>query len=689
MDCSFTIGVLGVVIVVQRMGGGAIFFPFNALFVNVAFPLLLLVKLQLSLVYLIPARADHQSSYYCGQNQFCGELNISYPFFNDNWGCGLERLHCLNVSTPVIHAGADNDVSNMFEVHKVDYTNNTVLTRYRKFTQDLLTDNDKCHFLFNNFTTIPPIFHHLLTQVISPNLTLRVCINKLHDHHHQEGLINDCKVEALQLVPAPPPATILDYQNTSSSSSSSSSSSYDCKLVHLPVDPLPSTFQYGPIDPISQLFIGGFRLRWILPQICHHCEKNGTFCVRYDDETVFCSNPKTWNPDTGIPAGVAAGILLTTFLFFIVYKYRTDQYNHGSVSHRFSLKTDLEKGSSHYGVPIFSCAELEEATNHFSSVNELGDGASGTVYHGKLRDGRVVAIKRLYRYNSKHVERFMNEIEILTRLRHQNLVTLYGCTSYHSHELLLVYEFIPNGTVADHLHGDTRKVGSLPWPVRMSIALQTATALSYLHTSDIIHRDVKTSNILLDNHFQVKVADFGLCRMFPNDASHVSTAPQGTPGYVDPEYHQCYQLTDKSDVYSFGVVLIELISSKPAVDITRHRDEINLANMAMNKIQNGALQELVDPCLVGFESDSTRRKIVTLVAELAFRCLQHEKELRPSMDKVLEILMGIGGEDINLPSYNDEHLPAKNMNIPALPPASPDLGTQKLISPLTMPSTSG
>ena len=239
----------------------------------------------------------------------------------------------------------------------------------------------------------------------------------------------------------------------------------------------------------------------------------------------------------------------------------------------------------------------------------------------------------------------MNEVQILARLRHKSLVTLFGCTHRHSRELLLVYEFIPNGTVADHLQGrSTKSTNLLPWPIRLNIAVETAEALAYLHAKGVIHRDVKTNNILLDDNFRVKVADFGLSRDFPNHVTHVSTAPQGTPGYVDPEYYQSYQLTDKSDVYSFGVVLVELISSLQAVDINRNRSDVNLANMAINKIQNQELHELVDPYL-GFERDYAIRRMTTGVAELAFRCLQQEREIRPSMNEVVEILRGIKSDD--------------------------------------------
>jgi serine/threonine protein kinase len=307
---------------------------------------------------------------------------------------------------------------------------------------------------------------------------------------------------------------------------------------------------------------------------------------------------------------------------------------------------DMESGSVHdLQTHHFAYEELEDATDGFSDEREIGDGGFGTVYKGHLRDGRVVAVKRLYSNSCRRVEQFVNEAAILSRLRHPNLVTLYGCTSSRSRALLLVYEFVPNGTVADHLHGPREAERALPWPRRLGVAVEAAVALAHLHAVEppVVHRDVKTSNILLDAEFHVKVADFGLSRLFPADATHVSTAPQGTPGYVDPEYHQCYQLTDRSDVYSFGVVLVELVSSKPAVDVTRGREEINLAAMAVSKIQRGQVEQLVDREL-GYGSDEATRKTMTMVAELAFRCLQQNGEMRPPIGEVLDVLRSIQEE---------------------------------------------
>ncbi|XP_008446630.1 LEAF RUST 10 DISEASE-RESISTANCE LOCUS RECEPTOR-LIKE PROTEIN KINASE-like 1.2 isoform X2 [Cucumis melo] len=410
----------------------------------------------------------------------------------------------------------------------------------------------------------------------------------------------------------------------------------------------------------------GLVVEWTAGE-CRFCNKSGGYCG-FDDSTHFfkcycpdrphafhCTPPP---PDKRKILGIAlgagfSGVILLLLLFALWYRRRRRPAPNiltRNISCEPYSKFDVDDGGGVcFEVPVFSYAELETATNKFDRDKELGDGGFGTVYHGKLHDGREVAVKRLYQHNYRRVEQFMNEVKILTRFRHKNLVSLYGCTSKRSRELLLVYEFVPNGTVADHLHGERASSSLLTWPIRMNIAIETASALVYLHASDIIHRDVKTTNILLDNNFSVKVADFGLSRLFPNDVSHVSTAPQGTPGYVDPEYYQCYQLTTKSDVYSFGVVLIELISSMPAVDITRHRHEINLSNLAVNKILRQEIDELVDPCL-GYQSDENVRRMIMGVAWLAFLCLQQDKERRPTMEEALETLKRIenGEESENL-----------------------------------------
>jgi serine/threonine protein kinase len=264
---------------------------------------------------------------------------------------------------------------------------------------------------------------------------------------------------------------------------------------------------------------------------------------------------------------------------------------------------------------------------------------------GTLKDGRLVAIKRLHedkfkilRLNDKKLEeetvrKFINEVSMLTRMRHENLVQLYGCTSPRTRELLLVQEYVPNGTLARRLRKDT-----LPWSTRLNVAVQTASALAYLHASNVIHRDVKTSNILLDISLNAKVADFGLSRPVPHGATHITTDPAGTTGYIDPEYYEHCHLSDKSDVYSFGVILVELISSLPAY--SEDEKQPFLSDFAMDKILNGQLEKLVDPNL-GFQSDNWISETVSAVAELAFGCLQPQRNMRPFMSEVLNTLESI------------------------------------------------
>ncbi|WVZ12300.1 hypothetical protein V8G54_016830 [Vigna mungo] len=386
------------------------------------------------------------------------------------------------------------------------------------------------------------------------------------------------------------------------------------------------------------------RLSWPLvsPPPTAKAKKLGTVTLLYRGRSYLTRFPRPFSAALCVGIPVLVGVFALVVVILLLLKGRKKRSglqnkSRSAYSSSFRNATSMESGGVYFGISVFSFDELREATNNFDEARKLGKGGFGTVYFGKLRDGREVAVKRLFERSYRPVESFINEIQILTRLRHRNLVSLYGCTSRHSRDLLLVYEHIPNGTVSSHLHGDQGNSCFLPWHLRMKIAIQTASALAYLHASDTIHRDVKTNNILLDNAFDAKVTDFGLSRLFPDDVTHVSTAPRGTPGYVDPDYRLCYQLTTKSDVYSFGVVLVELISSLKAVDMNRNREDIKLANLAIRKIQKGAFSELVDPSL-GFQSDEKLKMMIGSVAELAFRCLQQDKELRPSMAEVLEVL---------------------------------------------------
>ncbi|XP_064999629.1 LEAF RUST 10 DISEASE-RESISTANCE LOCUS RECEPTOR-LIKE PROTEIN KINASE-like 1.2 isoform X2 [Musa acuminata AAA Group] len=464
---------------------------------------------------------------------------------------------------------------------------------------------------------------------------------------------------------------------------------------------------------------GGFSLRWEAGEgWCRDCVESGGRCgfagLSPESHTCFCPHNSTLGtcyPSNkahvghlkakikGIIIGVSAAtcvflLLCTCYRFYRHKKKRQFPPSSKSLSQSATLKPSLmdpEMDSALLQTHVFSYAELEEATNKFDASDKLGDGGFCTVYKGKLQDGRTVAVKRLYENNYRRVEQFMNEIQILSRLRHQRLVILYGCTSHQSRELLLVYEFVSNGTLAHHLHGSPASQCILTWPMRLRIAIETADALAYLHAVNppVIHRDVKTNNILLDSNFHVKVADFGLSRLIPKDVTHISTAPQGTPGYLDPEYHQCFQLTDKSDVYSFGVVLFELITSKPAVDMTRNRSEINLANMAITRIQRGELEQLVDAAL-GYQSDEVTRKMITMVAEVAFRCLQSDGDMRPPIKEVLEVLQAIES-DGNRPEKK-EHGVAESRDDAELlkntEPFSPDSVMNRWTSRSTTPQAS-
>ncbi|GMY18429.1 LEAF RUST 10 DISEASE-RESISTANCE LOCUS RECEPTOR-LIKE PROTEIN KINASE-like 1.1 [Fagus crenata] len=493
----------------------------------------------------------------------CGKLGvIGFPFANTtNPSCGIFTVNC-DVINPMIQLGRDGRSYDVKIISQSNATkdvkgqehlksNATIRVKDQVFQEHL--NLSRCDLLSNLSL---PNSTYISFEITSPNQTLFKCNRTLNFTSPRDFKSIGCN----------------DY-NIYYSHSNNTSHSFpsECSIIQLPKR-VPPPYD----DDLFTLLTADFNLEVHVSDDCISCYRRGGQCQQHKGK-FNCDIAEKGNIKRKVLIALGIGYPVIIILLFAIWHYHKKKHASPDLLPRntysgSSSRSDLEAGSIYFEVPVFSYSELEEATNHFDLEKELGDGGFGTVYHGKLHDGREVAVKRLYEHNYRRVEQFMNEIKILKRLCHKNLVSLYGCTSRHSRELLLVYEYIPNGTVSDHIHGDRATPGSLIWPTRMSIAIETASALAYLHASDIIHRD--------------------------------------------------------------------LISSLPAVDIARDRHEINLANLAINKIEKCAFHGLIDPHL-GFESDNEVRRMTISVAKLAFQCIQQDKEMRPSMDKVLEALKKI------------------------------------------------
>ncbi|KAM1059732.1 wall-associated receptor kinase-like 8 [Malus sylvestris] len=303
------------------------------------------------------------------------------------------------------------------------------------------------------------------------------------------------------------------------------------------------------------------------------------------------------------------------------------------------IKEQLSSGEVNVEkIKIFDPKELEKATDHFNVNRILGQGGQGTVYKGMLTDGRLVAVKKSKVIDEGKLRPFINEIVILSQLNHRNVVKLFGCC-LETNVPLLVYEYVPNGTLFEYIHEDNEEFPLL-WDMRLRIAIEVAGALFYLHSSasiPIYHRDIKSTNILLDDKYRAKVADFGTSRSISIDQTHVTTLVQGTFGYLDPEYFQSSQFTEKSDVYSFGVVLVELLTSQKPISFTRSEEGRSLATYFILKMEEKRLFDIVDDRIT---KEGSKERIEA-VACLARRCLDLNGKRRPTMKEVAMELEGI------------------------------------------------
>ncbi|XP_050374866.1 proline-rich receptor-like protein kinase PERK12 [Argentina anserina] len=294
----------------------------------------------------------------------------------------------------------------------------------------------------------------------------------------------------------------------------------------------------------------------------------------------------------------------------------------------------------------FSYEEMMEITNGFSRQNVLGEGGFGCVYKGWMPDGKVVAVKQLKAGSGQGEREFRAEVDIISRVHHRHLVSLVGyCIA--EQQRLLIYEYVPNKTLEHHLHG--AGMPALDWTKRLKIALGSAKGLAYLHEDchpKIIHRDIKSANILLDDSFEAQVADFGLAKLTDDLNTHVSTRVMGTFGYMAPEYASSGKLTDRSDVFSFGVVLLELVTGRKPVDATRPLGEESVVEWArpllIKALESGDLSELVDPRLEKHYVEGQMTRMV----EAAAACVRHSATKRPRMAQVCRAL-DCEGDDLS------------------------------------------
>ncbi|CAI9259991.1 unnamed protein product [Lactuca saligna] len=363
------------------------------------------------------------------------------------------------------------------------------------------------------------------------------------------------------------------------------------------------------------------------------------------DSDVTCLYDNKISLGVILGVSISIGLLLLIVMGYALYKIikktkakrRKQRFfkRNGGILLRQQQTTDISLVDK---TILFTSNELDKATDNFNENRILGRGGQGTVYKGMLADGRIVAIKKSKVVDESQLEQFINEVVILSQVSHRNVVKLLGCC-LETEVPLLVSEFISNGTLYDLIHDETGEF-LFSLNMRLQIATEVAGALSYLHSATsipIYHRDIKTTNILLDEKYRAKVSDFGTSRLVSIDQTHLTTLVKGTFGYLDPEYFQSSQFTEKSDVYSFGVVLLELLTREKPISLTRFGENRSLALHFMLAMEEGRAMSIFDASVVKEGS----RSVLLAIANLAMQCLNFNGRNRPTMKEVASELEGI------------------------------------------------
>ncbi|XP_073057958.1 nodulation receptor kinase-like [Primulina eburnea] len=353
------------------------------------------------------------------------------------------------------------------------------------------------------------------------------------------------------------------------------------------------------------------------------------------------------HPSQGIVIGTIAGVfILVTIAMGMCFFCRYRNKKRGL--QKFNVQGQVMSKNAVYSIPStenivpkpisiqsFTLKDIEIATENYKTL--IGEGGFGSVYRGTLPDGEEVAVKVRSATSTQGTREFNNEMNFLSAIRHENLVPLLGYCCENDQQIL-VYPFMSNGSLQDRLYGAAAKRKTLDWATRLSIALGAARGLTYLHTfseRSVIHRDVKSSNILLDHSMCAKVADFGFSKYAPQEGdSGTSLEVRGTAGYLDPEYYSTQLLSAKSDVFSFGVVLLEIVSGREPLNINRPQNEWSLVEWAKPHIRNSRVEEIVDPGIKG----SYHAEAMWRVVEVALACIEPYSTYRPCMADIVREL---------------------------------------------------
>ncbi|KAG2406308.1 Wall-associated receptor kinase-like 20 [Vigna angularis] len=609
----------------------------------------------LAIMLLMLSRAPHVSP--ATPCPACGNTTVPFPLSTTST-CGdpLYKIRCSS-GTLIF-----DTLNNSYPIESIDAKSQRLVIRPAALVQNTCVSTDKVHQGIQLNSTLPFNITSSNT-IVYLNCTLTLLQSPLNC---SAASACNAYINATASASACQSGLCCTYRT------GGSSNSYMIRVRDSGCSAYSSFVNLNTAQHMSRWPEPGLEIQWLSPRetVCgsqEDCDSATSTCGPDASSTsgikrCFCHDGLVWNPIQGVCAkkitcqnpdgcgdstnkkviiagsvcGAGAAIILA-IIAFLFYK-RHKRIKEAQARLAKEREGILNASNGGRAAKLFSGKEIKKATNDFSNDRLLGVGGYGEVYKGFLQDGTAVAVKCAKLGNPKGTDQVLNEVRILCQVNHRNLVGLLGCC-VELEQPILVYEFIENGTVLDHLQGQIPKGrGSFSWTDRLEIARQTAEGLAYLHfmaVPPIYHRDVKSSNILLDINLNAKVSDFGLSRLAQTDMSHISTCAQGTLGYLDPEYYRNFQLTEKSDVYSFGVVLLELLTAQKAIDFNRAPDDVNLAIYVHRMMEEELLMDVIDPVLKNV-ANTIELETMKAVAFLALGCLEEKRQNRPSMKEVAE-----------------------------------------------------